>query len=279
MRRVTATVSPDRRLPVPNSDGYSVYGALLSALDDADAAVAQRVHDAPFGSVHVGALRGRFGDADRDHHKCLLPSETYQLPLGVVDPDDEGVFEALVRAVVFEGDRLELTDGTVFVESFESERTDRAELLDRAAALDDPTIKFTFRSPTCIIEESEVTTMFPHRASVFLSLAGAWARSLPADASVPELELSRSAVEGSVIEKPTLRTLQTHSVLVNRVDTDDGSRPIFRQGFSGECAYEFKHASESVANAVTALALFAPYAGVGSAVSRGCGDVTVEVEE
>jgi CRISPR/Cas system endoribonuclease Cas6 (RAMP superfamily) len=65
---------------------------------------------------------------------------------------------------------------------------------------------------------------------------------------------------------------------VNRVRNDDGeSRNIFRQGFTGECAYAFKDASESVENAVTALALFGEYSGVGSAVARGCGTVSVEV--
>lgn len=277
---MTVTLSPDERFPVPNSDGYSVYGALLSKLDEADAAVAERVHDAQFGSVRVGALRGRFGDADRRHHKLALPTETYTLPLAVVDPEDDAVFEALVSALVFDGDRLDLTDGTVFVEAFESERTTRESLLATASDHDDPAVTLSFRSPTCIQETDEVTTMFPHRASVFLSLAGAWRRSLPDDGRVPELELDRQAVEGNVIEKPDVRSLDTHSVLVNRVATGDGDeRPIFRQGFTGTCTYEFKGASESVENAVTTLALFAEYAGVGSAVSRGCGDVTVEVTE
>jgi CRISPR/Cas system endoribonuclease Cas6 (RAMP superfamily) len=67
-------------------------------------------------------------------------------------------------------------------------------------------------------------------------------------------------------------------VLVNRVENEDGeNRNLFRQGFSGSCTYEFKDASASVENAVTALALFGEYSGVGSAVARGCGAVNVGV--
>jgi len=65
---------------------------------------------------------------------------------------------------------------------------------------------------------------------------------------------------------------------VNRVRNEDGeTRNIFRQGFTGDCTYAFKDASASIENAVTALALFAEYSGVGSAVSRGCGNVSLEV--
>jgi len=83
-----------------------------------------------------------------------------------------------------------------------------------------------------------------------------------------------------VIEKPDARSYQTHSVLVNRVGDSDGNpQPIFKQGFSGSCTYEFKNASDSVQNAVTTLALFAEYSGVGSAVARGCGNISVEVSD
>jgi CRISPR/Cas system endoribonuclease Cas6 (RAMP superfamily) len=68
-------------------------------------------------------------------------------------------------------------------------------------------------------------------------------------------------------------------VLVNRVEGSDGNpQPIFRQGFTGDCAYAFKNASESVRNAVVALGLFGGYSGVGSAVARGCGFVEVKIE-
>ena len=118
--------------------------------------------------------------------------------------------------------------------------------------------------------------MFPHRGAVFTSLLGKWNRSAPEELA---LDLSREEIEGNVIEKPDPRTYDTHSVLVNRVENEDGeTRNLFRQGFTGECAYEFKDASESVKNAVTALGLFAEYSGVGSAVARGCGSVATKLD-
>ncbi len=119
--------------------------------------------------------------------------------------------------------------------------------------------------------------MFPTRTAVFSSLLGKWNNTAPDEL---ELDVDRETLAASVIEKPDARSYQTHSVLVNRVDSSDGNpQPIFKQGFSGSCTYEFKNASDSVQNAVTALALFAEYSGVGSAVGRGCGDVSVEVTE
>ena len=275
LRRIELTVQPNERFPVPQSDGYPVYGALLKVLDDVDEQTSAQVHDSSLGSLHSSGLQGIFGDSDRSHHKTVRPNEEYALTLGIVDPDDEAIFEALVTALVLEGESLELTDGAVRVERFESENATHEDLLERAAGLDDPTIGMAFRTPTCIEEAGDVTTMFPYRGAVFPSLLGKWNRSCPEDL---ELDVAREDVLKHVIEKPDARAYDTHSVLVNRVRNDDGeSRNIFRQGFTGEYAYAFKDASESVENAVTALALFGEYSGVGSAVARGCGTVSVEV--
>lgn len=274
MRRIDLELSADERFPVPVSDGYSVYGALLGALADVDESVSERIHDAPLGSLHNSGLQGVFGRSDRDHHKSVQPSESYRLTLGVVDPADEDVFRALVQAFVLDGDSIELTDGTLRVEAFESQQTSHEDLRERANELDDPTLTLSFETPTCIEEAGEVTTMFPHRASVFGSLAGKWAQTVSDEFAI---DLDRETIEANVIEKPDPTSYDTHSVLVNRVTGGDGNpRPIFRQGFTGECSYAFKGASESVENAVTTLALFAEYAGVGSAVARGCGHVEGE---
>lgn len=283
LRDVTARVRPESRFPVPQSDGYSVYSALLSVLSDIDEAVGQSVHDSPLGSLHCSGLLGSFGGSGRAHHKSVLPSETYELSLGIVHPDDTAVFQALVNALVLEGDGIELSHGTLEVEQFESTNTTHAELLERTSKCDSPTIEMEFRTPTCIEEAGSVTTAFPHRWSVFNSLAGKWNRSCPDEL---EIELDRETVLESVIEKPHVPgyksgyEYETHSVLVNRVDGEDGeNRNIIRQGFTGRCEYDFKNASESVENAVTSLALFGVYSGVGSAVARGCGAVSVEVAD
>ena len=277
LRYIDISLVPESRFPVPQSDGYSLYGALLDRLAAIDETTSTHVHDAPLGGLRVSALRGTFGESDRRHHKTVLPNQTYQLSLGVTDPADTEVFQALVQALVLDGDQLGLTNGTLRVHEFNSTNTTHADLLERAAEYGSPAIEMQFRSPTCIEEANEVTTMFPHRVSVFNSLLGKWNKTAPEEI---KLDVDRDTIAGSVIEKPNARAYQTHSVLVNRVTNDDGeNRNIFRQGFSGECGYAFKDASSSVQNAITALALFAEYSGIGSAVSRGCGDVTVEASD
>lgn len=276
LRKVDLTVRPQSRFPVPLSDGYSVYGALLGTLDAVDEDVSAAVHDSPLGSLHNGGLQGQFGEADRPHHRSVRPDEEYSLQLGIVDPNDAAVFEALVEALVLNGHPVALSHGELRVAEFESGNTTHQELLDRSAALEDPTLEMTFDSPTCIEEANEVTTMFPHRLSVFRSLLRKWNQTAPEDC---QLGLGEEALLGNIVEKPEVYTLDTHSVLVNRIEDDGQTRPIFKQGFTGTCAYEFKQAPEAVENAVTALALFSQYSGVGSAVARGCGNVEVEVDK
>jgi len=276
LRRVEVEVRPKTRFPVPISDGYSVYSALLSVLQHIDEDVSAHIHDAPLGSLHSSGLLGIFGDSDRSFHKTVRPDETYQLTLGIIDPSDKDIFQTLVTALVLEGDTINLSHGALTVESFESVNTTHEALLDEAGSLSDPTIGLSFETATCIEEAGDVTTMFPTRTAVFSSLLGKWNNTAPEDI---ELDITREALAASVIEKPDARSYQTNSVLVNRVENSDGNtHPIFKQGFSGDCAYEFKDASDSVKNAVTALALFAEYAGVGSAVARGCGSVEVNMK-
>jgi len=277
MRRITLTVRPKSAFPVPISDGYSVYSSLLAALDSVDETVSERVHDSTLGSLHCSGLLGPFDQSNRDYHKTVRADRTYRLSLGVVDPNDEDVFQALVNALVLEDDELQLTNGLLQVEQFESENATHDELVTRASDYTNPTLDFEFQSTTCIEEAGEVTTMFPHRRAVFRSLLGKWNRTAPDEL---EFGLDEERLVASVLEKPDPRSFQTHSVLVNRVTDDDGeSKPIFRQGFTCDCSYTFKNATESVRNAVTTLALFAEYSGVGSAVARGCGSVSVEVVE
>lgn len=275
LRQVELSLHTDERFDIPQSDGYSVYSALLALLESADEDVSARVHDSEIGSLHNSGLQGPFGEGNRSHHKRVLPNSEYELTLGITDPEDEAIFEGLVSALVLADEPLELTHGRLQIDSFESANTSHETLLSEAAAHDNPTIEIEFRTPTCIEEAGSVTTMFPTRTAVFSSLLGKWNKTAPDEL---ELDINPETLAASVIEKPDARNYQTHSVLVNRVDDSEGNaRPIFRQGFSGTCEYAFKDASDSVQNAVTALALFGEYSGVGSAVARGCGNVDVEV--
>lgn len=276
LRSVTATLSPTSRFEVPQSDGYSVYSALLSILTSVDEDIGQSVHDSPLGSLHNSGLIGSFAEGGRPHHKVLQPNRTYELSLGIVHPDDAAVFQALVNALVLEGAEIELSHGSLVVEQFESENTTHRDLLKHAAEFKNPHMSIDFRTVTCIDEAPNITTMFPHRVSVFSSLLGKWNSTAPEDL---KLDLTRDAIRSSVIEKPDARSYRTHSVLTNRVKRDDGkNRNLFKQGFTGQCTYSFKDASESVGNAMTALTMFGKYSGVGSAVARGCGNIKVEVK-
>lgn len=276
LRRIELTLVPEQRFPVPFSDGYSVYSALLGALHNVDEVVSAELHDSSLGSLHNSGLIGPFGTSDRRHHKMVMPNHEYHMTLGVVDPADAEIFQALVEAFVLNGDSIELTNGALQVQQFESENASHKEILEGTASTDVSGVTVDFRTPACIEEADEVTTMFPYRVAVFQSLLGKWNRTCPDEL---ELELDRETLLTQVIEKPDARTYDTHSVLVNRVTNEEGeNRNIFRQGFTGTCEYAFKGASEAVKNAVLGLAVFGEYSGVGSAVARGCGSVTLAVK-
>lgn len=282
MRQVDLTLEPTRSFAIPSADGYQVYGALLSALDDVAADVSERVHDSQLGSLHNSGLFGSFRGCDRRFYKRVDPTEQYRLSLGVTDPADQNVFKALADAFVFNGDSLRLSEGTMRVRDFASSNTTHEELLADAAATvadlsDAFEIDMRFQTPTCIEEADEITTMFPHRGSTFRSLLRKWNATIPEERS-DELTvgMTREDFEANLIEKPDARTYDTNSVLVNR--SEDGS-PILAQGFTGSCTYKFKDASKAIRTATTALARFGEYSGVGSSVARGCGSVRVEVRE
>lgn len=282
MRRVDLTLETEEAFPVPTANGYQIYGAILSALDDVDGDVSTRVHDSPIGSLTNSGLLGRFDGSHRDHHKRVIPDETYDLRLGVADPRDQEVFQALADAFVFSGDTLELADGDFRVRDFASANTNHEELLTTASRIVDRAhtafeIEVNFETPTCIKENSTITNMFPVRQHVFASILRKWNETIP-DERGDELELAmtREDFGTNLIEKPNAHTYETHSILVNR--GEDGG-PILRQGFTADCTYKFKDASEAIRTAVTALALFGEYAGVGGFVSRGCGTISVEVKE
>lgn len=281
MRQVDLTLEPTGSFVIPSADGYQVYGALLSALDEVAADVSERVHDSQLGSLHNSGLFGSFRGCDRRFHKRVDPNEQYRLSLGVTDPTDRSVFKALANAFVFDGDSLGLSEGTMQVRDFASSNTSHEELLANAATTVDDLpdafeIEVRFQTLTCIEEADEITTMFPHRGSVFRSLLRKWNATIPEERS-DELTLGmvREDFEANLIEKPDARTYDTNSVLVNR--GKDGS-PILAQGFTGSCTYKFKDASKAVRTATTALARFGEYSGVGSSVARGCGSVEVSVQ-
>ena len=94
------------------------------------------------------------------------------------------------------------------------------------------------------------------------------------------MNIERDEMARYIVEKPL--AYDTHSVVVNTVfDKVKGHpRPIMKQGFVGRCRYTFtRDAPDSMRNGIVALARFAEYSGVGSAVARGCGAAKVTVGE
>jgi hypothetical protein len=270
------TVEADDSFPVPKSDGYPLYGALLSAISDGDEAVASHIHDADTGYIRNSGLHGEFGDAEHRFQKRILANEPYHVSIGIFVEDDHGAYDALTRSLGIDRCPIPLEHGDLHVTELESETTTCSELLARADALNPRSITFEFQTPTCIKDAPEITTMFPARGPVFASILGKWRTTAP---SALDFGVDRETVEASLIEKPDFDVCDTHSVVVNRATRENGeTKPIKMQGFTGACEYQFKNESPAVRNAITALALFAEYSGVGSAVARGCGTVQTDVQ-
>jgi len=111
LRQIELSLRADHRFAVPLSDGYSVYSALLALLQSSDETTSARVHDSNIGSPQQRAAWS-FGNSDRSHHKLVTPNTEYSVSLGITDPEDEAIFEALVSSLVLADESLELTHGT-----------------------------------------------------------------------------------------------------------------------------------------------------------------------
>ena len=171
-----------------------------------------------------------------------------------------------------------LEKGELRVEELASSTASFEDLVKSAGEIKEPCLDFEFKSPTCIqYRNSKVYEMFPHREAVFHSLLSKWNAVCPEEL---KMSMERDDMARYMMEKPL--AYETHSVVVNTVfDKVKGhARPIMRQGFTGRCQYTFtRDAPEGLRNGIVALARFAEYSGVGSAVARGCGAVKVTVGE
>lgn len=273
------TCKPEKDFPVPYSDGYSLYSALLNQMSNNRPKKADRVHDSGFSSISVSGLNGPFSRSKRDNYKKLSDEEEYKFKVGVTAPEEKEVFQALIGPMVLEDEPIKLSKGELNIKEVKSHSRSFNELVnnsgkDLSQGVD--SVKFEFTSPTCIqYANSSVTEMFPHRIEVFNSIAGKWNQVCPEGM---EVETQKDEFGRYLIEKPVPESYQTHSVLVNRVyDENKGHRrPIFRQGFTGKCAYSFSGQEDAgFREKVVTLARFSEYSGVGSAVARGCGSVKV----
>jgi len=275
------TCRPGEDFPIPYSDGYSLYSALLNQIGNHNRKTANEVHESDFSSISVSGLNGSFQSSRRKNHKTISSNEEYIFRVGVTDPQEREVFQALISPMILEEKPIKLTNGDLKIRQVESHSRSFKELIDdsqKKVSDEVNKMKFAFTSPTCIqYANSSVTEMFPHRIAVFNSIASKWNRVCPQGL---EVQNQKGEFGRYLIEKPVPGSYQTHSVLVNRIyDENEGhSRPIFRQGFTGECQYSFSgQEGRGFREKIVTLAKFSEYSGVGSAVARGCGSVKVKL--
>jgi CRISPR-associated endoribonuclease Cas6 len=277
-QKITLTLRPLAGFEVPRSEGYQLYSALLAIMRQADPATAGHTHDSAISSISLGPLEGRFMHCQRDRHKAVDPAEKYGLAVGITDPKEVEIFRSIIAPLILKEQNLCLEKGELRVEELSSSTASFEDLVRSAGEVKEPCLDFQFKSPTCIqYRNTKVYEMFPHREAVFHSLLSKWNAVCPEEL---KMSMERDDMARFMIEKPL--TYETHSIVVNTVfDKVKGhARPIMRQGFTGLCQYTFtRNAPESLRNGIVALAKFAEYSGVGSAVARGCGAVAVGVGE
>ncbi len=275
---IQLVVRPREELELPWSGGYQIYSAILGIMCKCDEATARHTHDSPLSSISISTLEGKFRRSQRPKHKIAEPANRYNFAIGITDPKEMEIFRAIIQPLILREQDINLDKGALRVEESASSSASFEELVDSARNCANPFIVFDFRSPTCIqYKNSKVIEMFPHREAVFSSLLSKW------NAVCPEglrMAMERDEMARYLMEEPL--SYETHSAMVNTVmDRVKGHpRPILKQGFQGRCRYLFaRNAPQDVRNGILALARFAEYSGVGSAVARGCGAVKVTVGE
>jgi len=277
-QKIILITRPEAAFEIPSSEGYQLYSAILGVMREADETVSKHTHNSPISSIALSPLSGKFRRCERPKHKAVDPLEKYELKIGITDPKEVEIFRSIIQPLILRERNLHLEKGELRVEEASSSTASFEDLVRSAGDLKEPCLDFEFKSATCIqYRNSKVFEMFPHREAVFHSLLSKW------NAVCPEglkMGIERDEMARYLVEKPL--AYETHSVVVSTVfDKVKGHpRPIMRQGFVGRCQYSFtRDAPAGVKNGIAALARFAEYSGVGSAVARGCGAVKVTVGE
>ena len=279
-QKISLTTRPKTKFDVPASEGYQLYSAMLKLISENDREISEHTHDSSISSITISTLSGIFKKNNRPNYKTLDPAEKYQFNVGITDPKEFEIFQAIIQPLILKERDVVLDKGELRVEGVTSSTASFEDIVNSAEGLNNPAIKIQFKSPTCIqYKNSKVFEMFPHREAVFNSLLSKWNAVCPAEM---KMSIERDEIARYVMERPDVRSYDTHSVMVNTVfDKVKGHhRPILRQGFVGKCTYMFaKNAPRDVRNGILVLSKFAEYSGVGSSVSRGCGWVEVEIGE
>lgn len=273
MQRIDMALSPCSSFPIPYSTGYPTYSALLGILDSVSTEVSGAVHDSPLSTFRNSGLLGGFGDSERDFHKLVRGDQTYRMSIGVTSDEEQSVFRSLVDALMYDEKPVTLSDGELEVKQFESTQATHEELLERAAEYEAPRIRVAFETPTCIEDGTDIQTRVPHRIPVIESLRDKWNQTAP---EKYQLDISRDDIRQNVIAQPKPETYNKLKVMKGR---GEEGRPLFIHGFTCDWEAWFHQATEAQQTALTALLLYGEYSGVGNAVARGCGSVSIEVQD
>jgi CRISPR-associated endoribonuclease Cas6 len=279
-QKISIITTPNSKFELPASEGYQLYSAILNIIRDTDEKVSEHAHDSPIGSMAISNLSGKFKKDSRPNYKTIDPMSRYEFNIGITDPKEVEIFRSIIQPLILKERNIKLDKGELRVEEVTSSSISFEEFLGSVKDFNNPAVTFSFKSPACIqYKNSKVFEMFPHREAVFTSLVSKWNAVCPAELKI---SIERDEIGRFIMERPDTRSYGTHSMMVNTV-FDKGKRhhrPIFRQGFTGKCTYMFtKDAPLGIRNAVLLLSEFANYSGVGSAVSRGCGWVEVDLKE
>lgn len=273
LTRCSLRVQPTEEFTLPLSDGYLVWAALLNRISEENPEVSDFLHS-PEGRINVSSALGPFEVLDNSHRKRIFRDAEYTIHIGVIGREHA---EAVLRPLAFGDGRLRLGDGHVEVLSADTTSATLDDFLAEASRYERPQIEIEFQTPTCILAgEHRTTEMFPHRVGVFESLMRAWKRI--SEKSTDRLDLTSERIRADLYERPDFDSLSPHNVVINY--RGDQKEPVKRFGFSGRCTYGLQaNASPSTMNAAGALALFGEYAGIGSAVGRGCGTIETTLTE
>ena len=294
MEWISCTLKSDTgRFTVPYSTGYQTYSGLLSLIGKTDTQLADEVHDTSFASLTNSGLLGSFDwETNREYRKAIDADSEYELRVGVTHPDDEAVFNALIKALVINDSSLELADGSLRMTSVETKTQTHTEVLsDAADSIKDGAsgVEIQFETPTCCNRYGDVWEAHPDRINLFQSLADRWNATTTEE---QQMALEDGALGKDLFTVADTKQYETHSIVVHRREpkqadsnTGDGNAATIdggthlneAQGFTGKWEYRFKGASEAMKTAVIALAKFAEFAGVGHHTARGAGTVSATV--
>lgn len=284
-QKITLKFKPKTEIEIPASNGYPIYSTILNKIKTGNEEISKYVHDSAIGSVSVSGLSGKFFKSQRKNYRKITPENLYEIRIGIIDPRESEIFKSIISQFLFSAEEnvvIELEGGFLEIIECKSEDESFDQVLRKVAGLNSKkiSINMKFKTPTCIqYKNSKSYEMFPHRTAVFNSLLSKWNSVCPSEL---KMGLERDEISRYILEIPDTNSYRTHNVMVNTIfDKNKGHfRPIFNPGFTGKCTYAFsKDAPQDIRNAILILSIFAEYSGVGSAVSRGCGCVDVELSE